>query len=350
MGRKKRSRGSSQDYNNKRPRNRESSSISSNPGISSPFPTADPPGTLQAIPEPSRVINFPPPFFQYPRDWMYDAEDPDGYREAFICHLADMEIKYTTLGVVNRPAITYGPDIGWRVHPQPTNDARTGDVYIYYESGQESKDFMRMPLRLMPLPTEKPRGRDPRGIRRIIDLSPFDNPAADTVIIFKLGIALSGLAIYVQPGQTPPVGAMPLERGELQDYSRLYWQPGELLGSDRQARAPISHSPNFLPPAEMDHDVLSATCRSHMAKYRRILGTGLGWGGYDRYHEWQRCGRQVRKSMVERKSWSKSNFPSVRFVSDETGAEFIVPTTCEKLGPQETTELSTLWEQLNERG
>lgn len=93
----------------------------------------------------------------------------------------------------------------------------------------------------------------------------------------------------------------------------LSWQPGQLLG-DLEARAPISHSPTFLPPGESSQDFQSATSRGHLPKFPRPAGVGAGWGDHDLFREWQIHGRQVKRSMVEDKEWSEVPARTLEFV------------------------------------
>ncbi|KAJ4259662.1 hypothetical protein NW762_007592 [Fusarium torreyae] len=187
--------------------------------------------------------------------------------------------------------------------------------------------------------------------------------------MFSLGIKVSGLAITVLPGQKSPVGAVPLTQPKMEDLKTkgemkkteelpdLYWQPGRLLGPDDQARALISQSPTFsmlspafAPLSEMDPNLLSATCRSHMAQYTRPKGVGVGWGDFDRFHEWQLFGRCVEKSMVERKDWRCSKVPNVMFTSEATDQVYVVPTDCPSLQPPKAAyNLTTLWKQVNKK-
>ncbi|KAF4966052.1 hypothetical protein FSARC_6252 [Fusarium sarcochroum] len=187
--------------------------------------------------------------------------------------------------------------------------------------------------------------------------------------MFSLGIRVSGLAITVLPGQKSPAGAVPLtqpkmedeqikgEIGTIEESPDLYWKPGRLLGPDDQARALISQSqtfsmlsPAFAPLSEIDPNLLSATCRSHMAQYMRPRGVGVGWGDFDRFHEWQLFGRCVEKSMVERKEWRWPNAPNVTFTSEATDQVYVVPTDCARLeAPKAANDLTTLWKQVNNK-
>ena len=98
-----------------------------------------------------------------------------------------------------------------------------------------------------------------------------------------------------------PMFAAEIETASLADG--LSWQPGQLLGGDLQARAPISYSPTFISPAESSKNFQSATSRGHQLKFPRPAGVGAGWGDHDLFREWQIHGRQVKRSMVENKEW-----------------------------------------------
>jgi hypothetical protein len=74
--------------------------------------------------------------------------------------------------------------------------------------------------------------------------------------------------------------------------------------------------------------------------YMRKEGTGLGWGDYDMFHEWQATGRQVTSEMVP----NRTNAPLVWcepfiMVPNDGSAKMLVDTPLEKRLPARKNEL-----------
>lgn len=142
-------------------------------------------------------------------------------------------------------------------------------------------------------PTDTGTDRDIRKILKIEDVWRTNAPFNDTSHMLP-----GGIEMLRQSGQG--------------------WQPRQLVGADPEARAPISHSPTFLPPSYLAGDLPSATSRGHLPKFHRPSRVGAGWGDYDLFHEWQLNGHQVKKSMVADKEWKMIDGPTVQFVPPAT--------------------------------
>lgn len=131
----------------------------------------------------------------------------------------------------------------------------------------------------------------------------------------------------------------------------LEWQPGQLLGDDPEARAPISHSSTFLSPAQVATNLPSATSRGHLPKFPRPAQVGAGWGDFDIFHEWQLHGREVKRTLVKEKEWRLVDGPSVTFnpASDSLpGCQRVVVTVDPEIfKANATVQPDTLFQKLN---
>lgn len=169
-------------------------------------------------------------------------------------------------------------------------------------------------------PTDKPLDNKTRGIKKVNDVFDLDNPVRSAPNLFLAGMRASGLAIKVmhdgkvEDGTMPPEGLVeltrPLTEAEKEQSQQVtgpkyYWQPGRLLGPDPTAKANISDPEyDFIPLSEMDPNDRSATCSSHIQQHPRPAVIGVGWGGYDKFREWQLHGRQVKRDAVKYEHFS----------------------------------------------
>lgn len=87
------------------------------------------------------------------------------------------------------------------------------------------------------------------------------------------------------------------------------------------------------------------TSRGHLSRFPHPPQVGVGWGDYDLFSEWQAHGREVKKSMVEDKEWSKSRASPLVFVDGNVITED--PNCFDCLESTTTIEPETLFEQLN---
>ncbi|KAG5745821.1 hypothetical protein H9Q72_011211 [Fusarium xylarioides] len=181
-----------------------------------------------------------------------------------------------------------------------------------------------------------PEDQDERKIPKAEDVWKIDTPYLDTAVMRARGVRISGLATSVGVGEEVPDGAIELGRfneTKVDPNHRYYWQPGLLIGYSPDERAAISHSPDFIPPTEMERKLTSATFCNHIEKYGRPEGISAGWGGYDRFLQWQRHGRHVKTAMVENETDHSSNLPSANIVMESTDQKLLVPTYDKHLQP-----------------
>ncbi|KAI4594196.1 hypothetical protein KJ359_008471 [Pestalotiopsis sp. 9143b] len=91
------------------------------------------------------------------------------------------------------------------------------------------------------------------------------------------------------------------------------WQPGELLGPSADPGTNPSLSDVFKPADEFV-DKRSATFIGYAHQYFREQTSGLGWGGYDRFEEWQSYGREIPKDEVKKEYGSTDSASPLKFV------------------------------------
>ncbi|KAJ4323974.1 hypothetical protein N0V84_004066, partial [Fusarium piperis] len=162
----------------------------------------------------------------------------------------------------------------------------------------------------LPEPTRPPNDRDARSVEMLNDVFTASAPHRDTVRVFPQAMEMWC-------------------RGEGKE-----WKPEQMFGEKKKKDkviAPMSVSEEFLVPGEQT-DVRSLTSHGHFINHHAPPGTGLGWGGWDLYAEWQAHGRSVDKTWITRGGW-KSDFreeftsvidnedPSVDIMGDTVPAE-----------------------------
>ncbi|KAM0553828.1 hypothetical protein ACHAPJ_007174 [Fusarium lateritium] len=103
------------------------------------------------------------------------------------------------------------------------------------------------------------------------------------------------------------------EAGQVTPKHKNFWKPGRLLGCDIATIKAEMSDPEyeFILPSQMDHDLLSVTCRGHVQQHPRPSKIGVEWGGYDRFRGWQLHSRQVKKDMVEKGNFKWDLHPVV---------------------------------------
>ena len=251
---------------------------------------------------------------EYPKSWFYNPENPGLAQESVMSRMKQLERAYENAGVVARPLVGEVPGDEAEIQvvrsqqypsPAPHNSIFATKPFIYVVKGEgEHRETKRIELARLPefaadgwqewqyagRPTEPGTDKDPRQVFKINDVWETDAPYKDAAHMFAAEIETASLA------------------------DGLSWQPGQLLGGDLKARAPISHSPAFISPAESSKNFQSATSRGHQLKFPRPAGVGAGWGDHDLFREWQIHGRQVKRSMVEDKEWRKDIEGSFEFV------------------------------------
>ena len=169
--------------------------------------------------------------------------------------------------------------------------------------------------------------RDTRPRDRPIDVITTDKPAADT--------------------------ARYLARGN--DFvSRVWtdgkWKPGDLIGSNGSSSEAKQQSATYASrdKAEKLTEPRSATSTGHIMHHDRPPIVCLGWGGYDKFTQWQANGRQIAKEMVEKEDWSTDLTENVDFVDESGDVVDTVPAAIEPQDlPNRTQKPVTLYDLLN---
>ncbi|KAF4437460.1 hypothetical protein FACUT_5678 [Fusarium acutatum] len=254
----------------------------------------------------------------YPDDWIWDPAKPGKYRAAFEARTKHIKSDYASRVLV------IGPDLTQRL------------------------DEMLTPLS-QPVPSPHPYS-DIRGIPKIDDVFDTDNPVKSSTNIFMTGMIASSLAVKVMPGEELVNGTLPSkdlveltmpmteeEKQQVQQEKgpKYYWQRGRLTGANGAAEAGISDpSCAFFPPSEMDPSNRSATCSSHLQQYPRPTAVGVGWGGFDRFREWQLHGRQVKRDVVEYEPFSKEPKSTLDFVTKTGELTMTIPMDIEDFKPE----------------
>lgn len=123
------------------------------------------------------------------------------------------------------------------------------------------------------------------------------------------------------------------------------WQPGELLGPSADPGTNPSLSDVFKPAGDFV-DKRSATFIGYSHQYFREQTSGLGWGDYDRFQEWQSYGRDIPKEEVKKEYGSTDSAGSLRFVDCDGGGSELVAEVENDSGSKKP---STLFERMVQR-
>ncbi|KAJ3544491.1 hypothetical protein NM208_g3020 [Fusarium decemcellulare] len=172
-------------------------------------------------------------------------------------------------------------------------------------------------------PTHPPYDRDSRTLARTNDTFTRTAPYEDTIKIFPREIELSRTG------------------------DNMAWVPGQMLGEkDENAKAPISYSNTFVAPGART-DCRSSTSRGHHIVHPRETGSGAGWGGHDKYYEWQANGRSIDKSWPQDRNWDDFTQP-LKFVGENGTVQEVhySPDEVEKIH-NKTAKFKTLREKFD---
>lgn len=142
---------------------------------------------------------------------------------------------------------------------------------------------------------------------RVVDVKTTDQPWKDTERQFERGINATNY----------PGGSQ--------------WFPGAVLDEPVVDGVPkgnlsfcaaecISNDPEWRPQGHTGADLRTATNESHVPIKKRPLDIGMGWGGYDAFHQWQANGRRINPDDVEHRDWEFDARKMV-LVEESTGEE-----------------------------
>lgn len=129
-----------------------------------------------------------------------------------------------------------------------------------------------------------------KKVDRVVDVMTTDQPWKDTKRLFERGINATNYPGGSQwfPGavlDTPVVDGIP---------------KGNLSFCEVEC---ISNDPEYLKPGHTGDDFRTATSLGHAPIKKRPQGVGMGWGGYDAFHQWQANGRKINPDDVEQRDW-----------------------------------------------
>ncbi|KAH7177707.1 hypothetical protein DER46DRAFT_132382 [Fusarium sp. MPI-SDFR-AT-0072] len=333
----------------------------------------------------SSVVNFLTN--EYPTDWFWDPAEPDKLHIAFCAKMERTASEYKRRRLLISPVSAQGPDekmaLVSRQIPSPDERNQEHWAQTFFQVAKqdgikadiktiistdlpkfEAQDYSRYfhPGR----PTRKPRDIDERQIKKVNDVFDTDNPVKSSPNLFFIGMMASNLAVKVMPGEEPIARTLPSkdlfeltipmteeEKQQVQQERgpKYYWQRGRLTGADAAAEAGISDpSRTFIPPSEMDPNNRSATCSSHMMTHPRPSAAGVGWGGHDRFRQWQLHGRHVKRDIVANEPFSKVLEPTIELITEAGEVTRTVATDVKTFAPDPSLLLTgTLWEKLNNK-
>ncbi|KAI1017013.1 hypothetical protein LB504_006691 [Fusarium proliferatum] len=311
----------------------------------------------------------------YADDWVWDPAKPGKYRAAFEARAKHIKSDYASRGLVIGPDLTQRQDTTLTPLSQsvPSPHPCNKDVWLQtfiqvFKRGGARTEIKKIPTTDLPKfqaqgysqyfhpgrSTTKPRDSDVRVFPK----------SMTSTNLFMTGMIASGLAVKVMPGEelvtTLPSKnlvelTMPMTEEEKQQVQqekgpKYYWKPGRLTGANAAAEAGISDPSRafFFPPSEMDSRNRSATCSSHMQQHSRPAAVGVGWGGFDRFREWQLHGRQVKRDSVEYEPFSKEPKSTLDIVTETGEVRMTIPMDVEDFKPEPSLlKTLTLWEKLN---
>jgi hypothetical protein len=166
-------------------------------------------------------------------------------------------------------------------------------------------------------------------IPRPVDVVTTDKPAADTARYLARGNEIMSSV-----------------------WTKGKWKPGDLIGkvgSDPEVKA---QSATYATPDKWDEisDQRLATSAGHIMQIERPPNVCLGWGGYDKFIQWQAAGRRITKDMVEKEDWSADLNKPIEFVDEEGNVVRTITTKIkEHLLPHRPQVPVSLYEHLNAR-
>lgn len=245
---------------------------------------------------------------KYPESWKPKNKKDRAWRENYFAHMGRMQRDYKDKRVVQAPVIQHSY---WLIPVQvPSASSKNIDekkkvVYVEKKEEDKVKSFARIDLDSLKTynaagwnvwqpprrPTEIFTDKETRLIPELKESHPVSESLKETAVLFPKGIQISTVC------------------------DGLDWHPGQLLGTNSSAEAPISKTPTFMLPSESGKNLASATSRGHIHTYDRPKLVGAGWGDYDLFFEWQLHGRVLDIKELEAKTWNYRDEESIKFVT-----------------------------------
>lgn len=142
---------------------------------------------------------------------------------------------------------------------------------------------------------------------RVVDVHTTDEPWKDTERLFERGIK----AINSAGGSQWFPGAV-IDRPVVDGIPQ-----GNFSFCEAEC---ISNDPEWRPQGHTGDDFRNATSGGHIPIKKRPQNIGMGWGGYDAFHQWQANGRKINPDDVKHRDWEFDARKMV-LVEESTGEE-----------------------------
>ncbi|KAH7185193.1 uncharacterized protein B0J16DRAFT_384252 [Fusarium flagelliforme] len=250
--------------------------------------------------------------FQYPEEYRYtELGGKSKVEQAAIARMADRQNELGTSLLVTYQNPEREVKVRCQAIPTPmsSNEVDRSKTWIFVVSPKGPHITKRIALdqlpemeaqawkefHLPPIKADEGTDHDRRDIPMLLDVYTTDDPARDTIRIFHTGIAISELA------------------------DGTHWTPEQLVSCKDETTTMISTSTTFIGRKDLAGGFMSATSMGHHVKYSRPTHAGPGWGDYDEYDIWQRCGRKVTADMVPDTRWRTTLGKTVQFSVVENG-------------------------------
>ncbi|CAH0058526.1 unnamed protein product [Clonostachys solani] len=246
---------------------------------------------------------------KYSVSWKPRSKDDKRWSRNYFDHLNKMQQDYKNKRVLQAPLVQDDFE-SWLLAVQVPSPSHKGIadqkkiVYVEKEEEEKMLSLARIDLasfdtykdddwklwRPPRRPTENFTDKDLRWIPELRASHLVSESLKETGLLFPKGIQISTIC------------------------DGLDWHPGQLLGTNSTAEAPISKTPVFMLPSESGKNLASATSRGHIHTYDRPKFVGAGWGDYDLFFEWQLHGRVLDVKEMTGQAWKKKDGKSIRFV------------------------------------
>ncbi|CAG9977977.1 unnamed protein product [Clonostachys byssicola] len=244
---------------------------------------------------------------KYPESWKPKDKKDKAWKQTYFDHMDRIKQDYKEKGVLQAPLIQDLHGLLPVQEPSPSSkdiDDKKKVIYVKKNEKDNTVSFSRIDLTSLntykaagwelwqptPRPAENFTDKETRLIPGLKESHPVSESLKETAVLFSKGIQISAVC------------------------DGLDWHPGQLLGPDSSAEAPISKTPTFMLPSESGNNLASATSRGHIHTHDRPKLVGAGWGDYDLFFEWQLHGRVLDVNDLEEKTWNYRDEVSINFV------------------------------------
>ncbi|KAH7040030.1 uncharacterized protein B0I36DRAFT_426578 [Microdochium trichocladiopsis] len=299
------------------------------PAPPQPQPKADP-GSRKAL-EAAMLHKVPP-------KWAYLAGEGEPETAAYYEHRRSIDPLYEHAGVLNKTVLVNQHDrflMRQVPSPAPVNQAKASTVSVAVQRPgaggmpsykivdataleAEARDGWEPCVYPDSAYDEQNDDKDMRHVERIQDVSCIDEPWKDQQWRFQKEIAFWN------------------------KIEGVNWQPGDVHDETTVKEQSLSFAPSFRPRSGLS-TFASATSNGHFHLHRRPARVGLGWGGYDRFDDWQSYGRQIKPEMVPQ--YPKNAPAELCFVGEDGTRQVFEPLENDVSAERELPD--TLYEKLH---